>query len=292
VEALPLSSGKPALVCPVLVGYLSHLAPLIDMRKPRALWSAFALVLVPFPFAQPRANDEREATRRLQELEQRFAEERKSWLEFRKQAKTDEERADLVEAFPRDELVDGFTAVVKEAPGGELAARAWLDVLRVGALLDERELYSKALERLVTDHVTSATSASLVLELVYGAPSWSAQPAAAALRTILAENPDKGVQAGVLGELSLLVGLDESFGDAGRAEAETLLRRIETEYGGAGEFIGMNGKDFAAGARHEITHLRVGEIAPDFEVTDQDGVRFKLSDYRGRVVLLDFWGFV
>jgi len=262
------------------------------MRKPRALWSALALVLVPFPSTQPRATDEREASKRLQALEQRFAEERKSWLEFRKQAKSDEERAELVEAFPRDELVEGLTAVAKEAPGSELAARAWLDVLRVGALLDERELYTSALDRLVSDHVTSTTIASVVLELVYGAPSWSAQPAAGALRTILAKNPDKGVQAGVLGELSLLVGLDESFGDAGRAEAEALLRRIETEYGGAGEFIGMAGSEFAAGARHEIAHLRVGETAPDFEVTDQDGVRFKLSDYRGRVVLLDFWGFV
>jgi hypothetical protein len=30
--------------------------------------------------------------------------------------------------------------------------------------------------------------------------------------------------------------------------------------------------------------------APEIEGEDQDGVAFKLSDYRGKVVLLDFWG--
>jgi len=261
------------------------------MRKPRAFWSAFALLLVPFPSVQPRSTDEREASRQLQELERRFEEERKSWLEFRKQAKSDEERAELVEAFPRDEFVEGLTAVVKAAPGGELAARAWLDVLRMGALLDDRALFERALERLVSDHIASAAIAGLTLELVYGAPGWSAQPAAAALRTILAKNPDKSVQANGLAELALLVGLDDSFGAAGRKEAEALLARIEKEYGTA-DFIGMTGAEFAAGARHEIQSLRVGQVAPDFEVTDQDGARFELSDYRGRVVLLDFWGFV
>jgi cytochrome oxidase Cu insertion factor (SCO1/SenC/PrrC family) len=29
--------------------------------------------------------------------------------------------------------------------------------------------------------------------------------------------------------------------------------------------------------------------APDIVATDQDGKEFKLSDYRGKVVLLDFW---
>ena len=260
------------------------------MRHP-LFWSASALLFT-FLSTQPRVADEHDASKRLQELEQRFSEERKNWLEFRKQARSEEERADLVSAFPRDEFVEGLSAVVKEAPGSELAARAWLDILRVGALLDDRELFGQALERLLTDHIASPTIASLSLELVYGAPAWSARPAAEALRTILAKNPDKTVQGGVLAELSLLVGLDDTFGDAGRAEAEGLLQRIEKEYGGEGEFIGMNGKEFAAGARHEITKLRVGEIAPDFESTDQDGVRFKLSDYRGRVVLLDFWGFV
>lgn len=37
-------------------------------------------------------------------------------------------------------------------------------------------------------------------------------------------------------------------------------------------------------------NLQVGKIAPDIEGLDLDGVNFKLSDYRGKVVMLDFWG--
>jgi hypothetical protein len=37
--------------------------------------------------------------------------------------------------------------------------------------------------------------------------------------------------------------------------------------------------------------LEVGHRAPDFEAKDIEGVAFKLSDYRGKVVVLDFWGF-
>lgn len=33
----------------------------------------------------------------------------------------------------------------------------------------------------------------------------------------------------------------------------------------------------------------VNQAAPDIVGTDQDGRQFKLSDYRGKVVLLDFW---
>ncbi len=35
---------------------------------------------------------------------------------------------------------------------------------------------------------------------------------------------------------------------------------------------------------------QVGQLAPEIEGQDLDGRKFKLSDYRGRVVLLDFWG--
>ncbi|MBK7874704.1 MAG: redoxin domain-containing protein [Planctomycetes bacterium] len=37
--------------------------------------------------------------------------------------------------------------------------------------------------------------------------------------------------------------------------------------------------------------LAIGKPAPDFTTKDADGVEFKLSDYKGKVVVLDFWGF-
>jgi hypothetical protein len=39
-----------------------------------------------------------------------------------------------------------------------------------------------------------------------------------------------------------------------------------------------------------VRHLRVGKEALDIKGPDLDGKDFKLSDYRGKVVLLDFWG--
>lgn len=41
--------------------------------------------------------------------------------------------------------------------------------------------------------------------------------------------------------------------------------------------------------RHE--RLQVGMQVPDFATEDVEGVAFKLSDYTGKVIVLDFWGF-
>jgi hypothetical protein len=46
-------------------------------------------------------------------------------------------------------------------------------------------------------------------------------------------------------------------------------------------------------AQIELTAFRttrVGKEAPEIQAEDLDGVKFKLSDYRGKVVMLDFWG--
>jgi thiol-disulfide isomerase/thioredoxin/tRNA A-37 threonylcarbamoyl transferase component Bud32 len=41
---------------------------------------------------------------------------------------------------------------------------------------------------------------------------------------------------------------------------------------------------------HELRRLTVGRVAEDIEGKDLAGKPFKLSDYRGKVVVLDFWG--
>ncbi len=47
----------------------------------------------------------------------------------------------------------------------------------------------------------------------------------------------------------------------------------------------------AAGRIFRFKSLVVGPRAPDFEALDVDGNSFKLSDFRGKVTVIDFWGF-
>lgn len=48
--------------------------------------------------------------------------------------------------------------------------------------------------------------------------------------------------------------------------------------------------DLAKGYIFDLEHLQVGMIAPDFAAADEKGTSFKLSEYRGKTVLLMFWG--
>jgi hypothetical protein len=72
-------------------------------------------------------------------------------------------------------------------------------------------------------------------------------------------------------------------------EAEALLERAAKQYGDVKIPDGGTVGEKAKAELFESRYLRVGKVAPDIRGVDQDGKRFKLSDYRGKVVLLDFW---
>jgi hypothetical protein len=74
-----------------------------------------------------------------------------------------------------------------------------------------------------------------------------------------------------------------------RAESEALFERAIKEYGDVKlPFAGTAGEQ-AKRELFEMRHLAVGRPAQEIEGPDQDGKRFQLSDYRGKVVLLYFW---
>jgi hypothetical protein len=72
-------------------------------------------------------------------------------------------------------------------------------------------------------------------------------------------------------------------------EAEDLLEALARDSGDVKVF-NQPIKELAAAELFEIHNLAIGKAAPEIEGDDIDGKSFKLSDYRGKVVVLDFWG--
>ncbi|HKB06580.1 MAG TPA: hypothetical protein VKD90_30570 [Gemmataceae bacterium] len=75
-------------------------------------------------------------------------------------------------------------------------------------------------------------------------------------------------------------------------EADKVVAEAEKYFTAAIEFYKDNAepKKQAEIELNAMRHLRVGKEALDIKGPDLDGKEFKLSDYRGKVVLLDFWG--
>jgi len=82
---------------------------------------------------------------------------------------------------------------------------------------------------------------------------------------------------------------DAKAAEALAKESEKLFERAAEKYADVKlPFRGTVGSK-AKSELYELRNLRVGKPAPDVEGEDQDGKKFKLSDYKGKVVLLDFW---
>lgn len=120
--------------------------------------------------------------------------------------------------------------------------------------------------------------------------------------TVGAKNADKTVrgQAAIVtawkakykSELAELDG--QSDADELATVAEKAFEKIIADFGEC-QLLGRREKKRTLGEvvkrdLFELKNLRVGKVAPDIVGEDLDGVKFKLSDYRGKVVLLTFWG--
>jgi thiol-disulfide isomerase/thioredoxin len=107
------------------------------------------------------------------------------------------------------------------------------------------------------------------------------------LRTILAKNQDRGVRANASFSLASIAA---AGGESRRGEAEQLFEDFLKQFdGGDARQAGVE-KVLRQQAEHELAALRlIGKPAPEIDGVDLDGRGLKLSEYRGKVVLLSFW---
>jgi len=94
----------------------------------------------------------------------------------------------------------------------------------------------------------------------------------------------RGVACLVLAQI-----LKGSADEKKRKESERLFEEAADKYAAVKTaFDGPVGRK-AESELFDLRSLSVGKAAPEIKGTDQDGKPFKLSDYKGKVVLLDFW---
>jgi thiol-disulfide isomerase/thioredoxin len=132
----------------------------------------------------------------------------------------------------------------------------------------------------------------------------SYQPAVDLLTAVAEKNPNRTVRGQAALGLALLTKREfqqaESKGNSDddllAAKAEKAFESVLHDYGDCSNLrtVGVRPATSTLGGEaepelYELQHLRIGQTAPEIKGDAVDGVGLKLSDYRGKVVLLVFW---
>jgi peroxiredoxin len=112
------------------------------------------------------------------------------------------------------------------------------------------------------------------------------------LRSIIKDNPNANVRAHACFALAtILKNQGNKAGDTQTVmEAAQMFERVVSESGRAADSDDVKLADDARSELFELRHLGIGRMAPEIEGVALDGQKMKLSDYRGKVVVLTFWG--
>ncbi|MGK0187228.1 MAG: hypothetical protein ACI9R3_003014 [Verrucomicrobiales bacterium] len=196
-------------------------------------------------------------------------------------AETKEDRSRISNSFPdAAEVAESMLALVSDQPESEDAATAarW-------ALRNVRTAPSDAVISILKEQAKSDAFHELALSCLYG----QTEEIAAILDQAIVENPSNKAKAAAAFARATSMGRS-----AGADESENNKRReyldLAVKQGGDLQYGKRTVSDSAAAIIFEVENLAIGKTAPDIKGEDIDGVEFALSDYRGKVVVIDFWG--
>jgi hypothetical protein len=227
--------------------------------------------------------------------------------------------------FPNpDDYAALLVQIAEEHPKDPAAVDALVWAARHSRRLRDGDTpFARASKVLIRDHLASPKIGPFCMVLRY---DFDHPASVGVLRQVWRKNPDKKAQAVAGFALAKLLrqrahmpdslrkltpqqltAWEKSLGKdtfaalqridaaAERREAEEILDKLTQDRDYAGAPVDYGNKKVTVGELagrelFEIRRLQPGRKAPEIEGEDIDGKRFKLSDYRGKVVLLDFWG--
>jgi hypothetical protein len=235
----------------------------------------------------------------LQALAMAYEDAQQAWGKEARTATADQRDALLARRDAIDsDYLGRFAALADAARGTDAGAKATAWVVQIALNASGTEARARiglALDSIATDYVGSEAIADLPASLVYVTDEDLTAKVDDVLETLLEKSPHAAVRASSLHALAQRA-MNRSRSapvgaDALQAKARALFVRLHEDYGDRMSPWGRSYGDLAAGTLFELDHLQVGMAPPDFEAVDQDGAAFKLSDYKGKVVVLDFWGY-
>jgi len=231
----------------------------------RLVGAVLALVLAMPALAAKAPSKDKQGTpaEQYQALTKEFQDTYQNLVKAFRAAKTNEDRQKINDDYVK---LDGYAPKMLELaekhPKDPAAVDALIWAATRGIKAEKDAPKTKALAILQRDHVKSEKIGPIFGALAHNLTAETEKFA----REVMDKNPDRKIQAQA--SLALVEGLKNK----GRAtESEKLLEMVAKKYSD----LGLPLK---------------GLKSPDITGVDQDGKKFKLSDYAGKVVLLDFWG--
>ena len=241
---------------------------------------AAALVLLLFSPGQTRAAEDQDSPKpaaQYEKLLQEYQSAQQDFFRAYQAAKTDEERQKLMPRYPQaNSFAPRFLALARQNAKDRTALDALVWVVSVARFGPDAE---DALALLQRDDLLSDKLVPVCESLANSSLSHRER----FLRAVVAKNPHHNVQGQALYALAL------TEKERAPAEADKLFEQVVAQFADVTSFRGTLA-EAAQSELHELRTLGAGKPAPDIEGQDLEGKRFRLSEYRGKVVMLDFWG--
>lgn len=227
------------------------------------------LVLAPLTMFSQQATPS--FTARFERIQKQFADEQRAFEEAHRKATTDEQRNQLI--FPdRDKYGREMLA---------LAEQHIQDPVSIGALIwtlahsrHGSESAANALSLLQKHHIADERMEAVCEALEFN----DTDATQAFLKQLIDKNPHRKVKA------AAALALGQIHAEENPRQAERYFKDVAEKYGTPQQIESARQHLF------EMQNLAIGKAAPEIEGQDIDGNTFKLSDYRGKVVVLSFWG--